>query len=375
MREYFIFIFLFLLFLVIARLTRNIGYKNLKIYRKAAVKSVKEGEELDISIVIENNKWLPISFLCLTEIIPSDINVVGNEKKSELASYYSHVTKYSILWKERVKRTYTVIGEKRGTYLLRNIKTSLGDIFGFVNESREMEDYIEILVMPKLIDIDRLKFESRSTMGNTIVKRWIYKDPLYIKGIREYTVEDRMKDIHWKSSLKMNKFMVKDYDNTSDHEVIFIINVQAGEPYWDVVNVDAVERGIKVSTSLAAEFIRKCVPAGIWTNAHIRSYLSEYKSEVQPSLNALKSIMELSARMDYIAQSDFNEYLNKMSRYFNSKCTYIVVTSFLDEKSIGTLYKLKKHGINLKLVDVSNDGSVPVLSRIERVVYGGEKTA
>ena len=41
------------------------------------------------------------------------------------------------------------------------------------------------------------------------VYKMIHKDPLYIKGIREYNVEDRMKDIHWKSSLKMKKLMVK----------------------------------------------------------------------------------------------------------------------------------------------------------------------
>ena len=35
-----------------------------------------------------------------------------------------------------------------------------------------------------------------------------------------------MKDIHWKSSLKMNKLMVKDYDFTSERELVIIVNIE-----------------------------------------------------------------------------------------------------------------------------------------------------
>lgn len=374
MGGYLIFIFLCILLLFVASITRKLGYKNLNIHRKLSKTSIIEGESFDVTIIVENNKWIPVSFLCISEEIPAKLRLTGYSESYDANNKTYHITKYNILWYERIKRTYSIVGEKRGTYLIRSMRLTLGDIFGISGEVKEIEDYLEILVMPRLLNLTSINLDNRSLMGDIIKKRWLYKDPLYIRGIREYNVEDRMKDIHWKSSLKMNKLMAKDYDYTSDSEVTIITNVQMSNQIWESLNPAVVEGIIRMSVSLAAASLKEHIPTGMWTNAYIKSYRKEWKSEVEPSLNSYKSIMELGARMDTNARLSLEEYMIKKYNLFTRNCTYILITAFLSDACINLLYRLKKNEINIILIDASKGGCLPDIKGIVRMAYEGEKT-
>ena len=83
--------------------------------------------------------------------------------------------------------------------------------------------------------------------------------------------------------------------------------------------------------------------------------------------------MELLARIDSGVKVEFNEYLKQRANKFNKNTTYVVITPFLNEKSIGVLNKLCKSGFKLKIIDVSINGDVPFISGIEKITYRGEK--
>lgn len=366
---YYIFIFVLILILVLAELTSRKGFDRLSIRREVAVRSASEGESIKLSIIIENNKWLPISFLLLSEKIPGELGFLEEDNMVSSGELNYHTTRLNIRGYERVKRNYVIKTFKRGTYLLRDIKISLGDAFGLNTNDKEIQDYVELLVYPSLIDLQKLEFNTTSFLGDTIIKRWIYKDPLYIKGIREYNVEDRMKDIHWKSSLKMNKLMVKDYDYTAEMELILIFNVECGEPYWSTIDASAIERGAALCASLSSQSIKEGIPVGLWTNSQLVNFSDETIKDINPSLNSFNHIMELCARIDYMPRLSFNEYLLEKSRDFNKKTTYIIVSAFLNDESIALMVRLAKGGFNLKLIDVSSKSKLPFLNGIEKTIY------
>jgi uncharacterized protein (DUF58 family) len=307
----------------------------------------------------------------LKEIIPKGLKFKGDDIYSHSEEYNYHTSRYSVLWFQRIIRTYSYKARKRGTYLLKEIYVDIGDIFGFYTDDRLIEDYMELLVYPKFIDIKGLKLNNTSLYGDTVVKRWIYRDPLYIRGVREYNKEDRMSDIHWKSSLKMNRLMVKEYDYTSEMELVLILDVQCSDPYWRDIDIEAVEKGISVAATLARQSLKEGVPAGLWTNAKLLSYSTETKNEVKPSLNSLKNIMELCARIDYSPRYAFDEYLLQRGKNFRTNCTYVIIASYLNEKSLGVINNLKKAGYSIKLMDVSKDLSLPSIAGIEKFVFEG----
>lgn len=370
MLGYFAFIALLFLMLGLAEYNKKKGFEKLVIRREVDKAAVNEGEEFKVSVVIENDKWLPISFLLLKEKIPANIEFTLDSSFNRFAEFNYHVTRHNVNWFERIRKSYGYKAHKRGTYLLKEIEVSIGDIFGLFSEDKIADDYIEIIVYPKLLDLKYLEFNTTSLYGDNIIKRWIYKDPIYIKGIREYSVEDRMKDIHWKSSLKMNKLMVKDYDYTSEMEVMVIVDVQCGDPYWQCIIPKDIERAISVGASLVRQSLKEGIPAGMLTNSQLMCYGNSSNKQVTPSLNSMKSVMELCARMDYTPRISFNEFLAQEGKRFNRNRTYLIVSSYLNEQSVAILSKLRRNGFLIKLIDVSGKHNLPQIEGIEKAVYG-----
>jgi uncharacterized protein (DUF58 family) len=359
--------------IVISNATKKNGFNKLKVKREIISSRIYEGDVFSIKTIVENNKRLPISFLVLEEVIPKGISFKNEVISYKYGSQLCHVSRYNIGRYERRKRTYELVADKRGTYILKNIQITVGDVFGLSAESKETENYLEILAYPKIKDMAKLKFDATSFQGNNTVKRWILKDTLYIKGIREYSVEDRMKDIHWKTSLKMDKLMVKDYDTTSDKKIIIILNVQCGDPAWSHVMEEPIENGIKVAVALANKAIKEGFATGLWTNANVVSMNKCTALEVAPDLNSFKRITELAARIDTATRSELDEYLKQKANKFDKDTTYILVTPFLNEKGRGELNKLCKRGFRIKIIDVSTNGDVPCISGVEKITYKGEK--
>ena len=356
----------------IGEFTRQKGFDNLIISRSIDKDRIMPGEEFTLTTTIENNKRLPISFLTLSEKMPMAIEFVSDSNQFKEGTDLWHLSKYTISWYERKRRIYKLKCNHRGAYVLRDINVTVGDLFGFSAETIPKEDFLEFLVYPKLISIENFQFANTNFQGDNYVKRWIHQDPLYIKGIREYNVEDRMKDIHWKSSLKMDKLMVKEYDFTSDRELTIIVNTQCGEPYWASIQPVLIENGIKVAASLASIAIKQGVPSGMWTNSQLVGVETKIPSEVHPDINAFRKIMELSARMSYSVTVKFSDYLRSKISEFNRNSTYVIITPYLDEDSANILSKLKRRGILIKIIDISLKATVPKISGIEKIDYKGE---
>ncbi|WP_017414076.1 DUF58 domain-containing protein [Clostridium tunisiense] len=369
--QYLFLIALVALLVIFADFTRRKGFDNLKIYRTIDNNRIVEGETFEMTMVLENNKRLPLFFLAIEEKIPSGLKYANDATMFREGNDIWHVSKYSVKWYERKKRIYTLVGAERGTYLIKNMRINVGDIFGFSANTKEEEDYVEILVYPRIHGINKYEFDITNFQGEDAVRRWIHKDPLFIKGIREYNVEDRMKDIHWKSSLKMNKLMVKDYDYTSERELVIILNLQCGDPYWTNIQKDAIDSGARIAASLAAKALKEGIPTGLWTNAQLVTFDTKAPNEIKPAMNSFTSIMEMCARVDLAIKCDFNEYLTSRLQHLNPNCTYVIISPYFNDKDINLITKMRKNGYRLKIIDVSLKSSLPNIEGIEKIVYKG----
>src|SRR5450432_917133 len=106
---------------------RHIGYRRQFRYRR-----VFPGEELDVQIVAENAKWLPVLWLQIEDEWPVNF---APEEDSALApslglSRGYLVNVYALRWHERVRRRYTLLAGRRGLYPLGPATLLSGDPFG-----------------------------------------------------------------------------------------------------------------------------------------------------------------------------------------------------------------------------------------------------
>ncbi len=348
----------------------RIVFKNISLKRELSKNRVFPGEEFKVNVFVENRKLLPISFLNIKEQMPrqmerkySDNGKIGSEGAGYSDSYF-------IAGRERVRRSYPVHIKSRGVYILKNMEVSISDFLGVHKESRKVEDYFEIVVFPRLKSLVGDRIISNSILGDNTVKRWIYDDPMYVKGIREYTYGDRMKDIHWNSSLKNNKLLVKDYDFTSDREVVIILNTQYKRPLWMEIDPQGIDRGCEIAAAVAEEFLNLGIATGIWSNSHIISYYGDLLDKVPPSLKGINGILEFCGRIGYMPKTDFYDYLKSNMAFLNKNTVYIIIAGYLTEDSKELLYEAAMKGIIIKLIDISCDSSLSNISRIELLRMG-----
>lgn len=349
------------------------GYDNLKVYREIKPDRVTVGEEFTITMKVENNKRMPVLFLVIEERIPSELRFIGEVSTYKCGNDNWHICKYIMGKFQRKSRTYTLVGDKRGAYIIKSMNVLIGDALGLNIKSREQNDYIEVLICPKVKSIGNFRFDVTNFLGNNTVRRWIHKDPLYIKGVREYNVEDRMKDIHWKTSLKANKLMVKDYDYTSEQQMVIILNTQCGDPCCNYINEELLETSIDIAVALAAKASKESIPTGIWSNAHLIYCNENSVNEIQPSTGNFNRILEFCARIYLAVKYELNKYLENKIPYFDKNCTYVLITAYLNEKDINILNNLVTKGYKIKIIDVSGNNRIKNIRGIDKISYRGER--
>gem|GEM_PF-4647637 len=129
---------------------------------------------------------------------------------------------------------------------------------------------------------------------------------------------------------------------------------------------------MKIVASLSNFTIEQGIPTGVMTNANMISSSGNFSNELLPGINNFKEILEFCARIDKLPKVDFSEFLREKGSYFNSNSIYIILTPYMNDEIISEMIKLKRYGIIMKVIDVSEKGSLPELNHIEKIYYGGK---
>lgn len=348
------------------------GHKDLKISREVSGKLIPIGEKFKLTLKIENRKRMPIMFMLLEQKYPEELSFCDGSKVEISGGENWHVSKYAIGKFQRRNRSYTVIGRTRGAYILRGINIRIGDPLGLCIEKSEVDDWLEVLICPKVKAIDSLRFENTSFLGDNTVRRWIHKDPLYIRGIREYSVEDRMKDINWKASLKADKLMVKEYDYTSDNQLVIMINVQCGDPYWSYLKSDMVDKAVDIALALSSKALKESIPTGVWSNANMIYCRDGGPLDLMPKRNNLEAIIEYCTRIYKVPRQEFSIYLQQKISYLNADTTYVIITGYMNERDVNVVKEMVRRGYKIKVIDISDSGNLEEIKGVEKICYKGE---
>ena len=328
------FLFGLILFTIILnKLSLDYGFKNLNYKMEIEKHIVEIGEEIPIRSTIENNKALTISFLKVEERFPKGFN----EEKN---IYTLFVMPY-----QRVKRKYSIVGERRGNHKFRDIFLEIGDFTGFSRIFKEEKINEKIIVLPRKMELKDTISPVGDLYGDISVNRWIIDDPLMTVGIREYNLNDPEKYVHWPSSVKYNQLMVKKFDFTTDNSIMILLNIESTKPYWKDIKIEKIERAIEITRAVIEECEEAKIPYGFASNAYNKN--TEYNTGYfYPSglgeMHKMK-FLELLASIDYVISSDFENSLRDISRRQGNYNTVVVITPSIMDSYISSINMLNNN--------------------------------
>lgn len=358
------------IFMVSPRITEY-KLKNISVTRRIYPDRITEGDKCAIEITIENRNRTSIPCIIVKEELPIGLDISGKYTEDSSRKIRCHISRYKINGMEKRTRRYTVNPLTRGTYIIKNLDISLGSAFGLSLKSDKIYCFQELIVYPEVKPLDKFKFDITNLQGDRTVRRWIFEDTSYIRGIRDYRFEDRMKDIHWKATLKAGKMMVKDYEFTSQEEMIFIASVDSmGSYYGENLLKAQLDLIIDLVVSVSWRASMEGINTGIWTNSQLIA-LDKIDNEVNPGISSYKHILEYCARMTSSTSTPFYNYIINNISKFNEVYNYIIAAYYIDDKTAELIKFLLRRGTKIKLLDLSEGKGIPNINGIEKIVYRG----
>lgn len=289
--------------------------KNLSYSTSLDQKAYEIGEEIAVTPVIENKKMMSVPFIRIDEYFDPAL--------SEDSLSFS----LFILPFQRVRRTYHIEGKTRGLWHIQSVSLRMEDFLGFHRSYEEKSLKIPVIILPEKRPLQDVILPFSSLYGPLSVKRWIIEDPLMIRGIREYTGSESQRHVHWPSSLKHDRLMVKEFDFTAERSALVFLNMESTKPYWKDADLDAIEEAIVAARSVMEELTKEKIPFGFASNGYnLEGKAKGYYFPPGLSKRNLARYNELLGKMGTVISMPLEDSLKVIIRNRNAFQAFILIT-------------------------------------------------
>lgn len=332
------------------------------------------GETIDLDVAVTNRKLLPVSWLRITDRVPTGLPLQGIEV---LASNVPTVGRirlvFALRWYERVQRRYRIHCAQRGFFPFGPVELEAGDIFGLFSRTLRIPNRQWFIVYPKVESLTDLGLPPKEPFGPAKAVRQLFDDPLRTVGVRDYHPEDDLRRVHWKATARRQALQSRVYEPSTAHNLVILLNVATLAKHWQGYIPERMERIVSVAASIAVYASEQRWPVGILTNGVLPE--SDQGVKVLPGRSPaqLTRIMEALAAVSPIATKQIEELIRQESPKLPWGSTLVVITAMVTEPLKATLAGLHASGRRLTLVSLEPvDAGDPLLRGILlRTVAGG----
>jgi uncharacterized protein (DUF58 family) len=338
---------------------QGIAYRRVLEPRRAFI-----GETVELTVVAENHKLLPVGWIQLQDEWPEGLHLSkGEEDLHPSATPEQTVLRnaFSLQWYERVRRHYRIRCDARGYYRLGPVHAVSGDIFGMFRTEHTLPTLNWLVVYPRVVPIEDLGLPPKDPFGEAKAQQRIFEDPSRTIGVRDHQPEDSFRRIHWKATARRQELQVKVYEPTTSFTPVVLLNVATFDKYWLGTIPELFERCITVAASVCHYAAEKRWVVGLLANGSIPR--SDQPIRVLPGRDPqqLTRILEALAAVTPIATQDIATLLERESPRLPWGATLIVVTANVNEELNSTLLRLRAAGRRLVLISLSREAPDPLV--------------
>ena len=414
--------FLGLLVLVSADVWAKYCLQNLRYQRSFSEHHALFGEEVNLSLAIENAKLLPLPWLEVEDSVPRELAIKGRHMHvSTTRNMVILENLFSLRWYERITRPYTVLCNARGVHMFGPTVLRSGDVFGFLNRQESLSNRQYLVVYPLVAPITRFGLPSRHPFGDNQAPRRMLEDPARVIGVRDYMYGDELRRVHWKATARKMQLQSKVYQATTTYTLVLFLNIVSQLDAWYGIRPELQELAICATASVADWALNEGYSVGLYANTIM--YMPEMgmsisSSSIAPVTNQpgeVSSTQLLSAdekeqqhRKEIVMADQLNrrrihlppagneeqrkrimEVLARVQSYFGSSieeliqvertrlpagATVVVVTSTVSDPLLDALSRVKRSGHAVTILYIGDSPLSMTLGGISIYHIGGEET-
>lgn len=308
-----------------------LNLRKLKITRSFAPAAV-EDEKINVSLMVQNQSRIPKYLLLMKDIFPA---LPPDSKNEKLAvTYVEKSGKASVSYKARCHR--------RGVYKFSKVQVESTGFLGLFYIKRQIEaSSHKLVVFPKTYRLDRFILDNVSPYFSKSDKTYSMTGTSYdFMGIREYIPGHETRHIHWPSTAKTNKLMIKEFDDIATHALTVIPDLHEGAEFgFDKENT--FEDIIRSAATLLSECKRKGYTFNLFTYS-AKGFTAE------KNLSVKKGMFRL-AEIEPDAETPLEESFYEVKKRLNN-LDHVFILKTLPFKDIETLTSLLEERVFITVV-------------------------
>lgn len=253
---------------------------------------------------------------------------------------------------------------RRGLFHLGPIVIASGDPFGiFVIQRRMPNTIVTITVQPATVDLPIFAMPMGQLPGGDAQRRKTHHTTTNVAGTREYAPGDSFNRIHWRSSARMDRLIVKEFELDPAADVWIFLDmergVQAGqwwEDKWATRDLSQLwfrheelhlppnteEYIVTMAASVAKYFLRRQRAVGFVAYSGTREIIQPDRGERQ-----LNRLLEVLAVLRADGNMPFNQVLGVESAPLGRNVTVVAVTPSAELEWVKAAREAKRRGLRL----------------------------
>ncbi|GCE05227.1 DUF58 domain-containing protein [Dictyobacter aurantiacus] len=255
--------------------------KHLLVRQKVDQSHLFFGEQVTLSVTVENRKFLPLPWLQMENSISPPLTITGDRSSRLQTIKRDTLISTWLLWSyQRVTRRYRMRCHARGFHLFGPLRLNCSDPFGWLDRGLVLPANETLLVYPLIAPIENLGLPSVFPMGEYVGARQLLEDPLWFAGNREYQMGDDPRRIDWKATARVGELRSKIYESTTERHLLILLDTWTYSNESKGMDEELQEYCISAAASLAIWGLDEGYMVGILTNSSMVTATHTFSTEV-----------------------------------------------------------------------------------------------
>ena len=243
------------------------------------------GEEITLSVSIENHKFLPLPWLRVENKIAPPLMIVSKKASRLQDTRREALVGTWLFWAyQRVTRQYRLRCQERGFHRFGPISLSSSDPFGWLECEETVLAVDYLVVYPLIAPLEALGLSSIHPLGEHTTVRRLLEDPLRVAGVRDYILGDDPRRIHWKATARAGTLRSKVYETPAVQRLLLLLDVRNYSVEERGTDLEIQELTIATAASLGIWALEEGYMVGLLANSSMIRPVSE--QELQMSMPA-----------------------------------------------------------------------------------------
>ncbi len=375
--------------------------RQLRYQRQFSEQRALFGEQVTLSLSVENAKLLPLPWLEIEDTVPRALTMMGQKVRVSFVGDTAILENlFSARWYERVTRRYTLNCNARGVHKFGPTVVRSGDVFGFISNEEALANWQYLLVYPLVAPLTSFSLPARHPFGDRRAPRRLLEDPSRVIGVRDYVYGDSLRRVHWKATARAMQLQSKIYEATTTYTMVIFLNINT---LFDTVyglQPELQELAICAAASVSDWAINEGFAVGLYANtlmfmpeeqvhsestsendeeqvidATVTAQLKRRRIHLPPATSEeqRKRIMDMLARIQPYFGSTLEDVIQAERTSLPAGATIVVITSSITDHLLDTLGRLKQSGHEVTILFVGDNPSPTRLAGLSIYPLGGKE--